>query len=139
MSKEQRPRLSVVALVHDGYGRILMGRRRNGPAKGKFVMPGGGVEIGESVEQALKREVKEETGLLVKVDTSAPLDVAELVGKKAHRVCLIYRADQVDNVSPKKTTDELEDVAFYATNDADAIRDMQEWTRASLLRMGLLT
>jgi len=48
-------------IVRDGM--ILLGKRRNEPGKGKWSIPGGLVELGESVEQTVIREVKEETGL----------------------------------------------------------------------------
>ena len=42
---------------------ILMGRRNKDPNRGLYVLPGGGVEDGETLEQAFCREVMEETGL----------------------------------------------------------------------------
>ncbi|HMA45799.1 MAG TPA: NUDIX domain-containing protein [Frankiaceae bacterium] len=62
------PRVPCVgALVRDGAGRLLLVRRGNEPGRGLWSLPGGRVEPGESAEQALVREVREETGLLVTV------------------------------------------------------------------------
>jgi 8-oxo-dGTP diphosphatase len=44
-------------------GKILLEKRKSEPGKGKWSIPGGLVELGESLEQAVIREVKEETGL----------------------------------------------------------------------------
>lgn len=44
-------------------GKILLIKRRGEPGKGKWSVPGGLVELGETVENAVVREVKEETGL----------------------------------------------------------------------------
>jgi ADP-ribose pyrophosphatase YjhB (NUDIX family) len=57
----------VGALVHDDTGRLLVVRRAREPAAGRWSVPGGRVEPGESDEQAVVREVLEETGLHVVV------------------------------------------------------------------------
>lgn len=52
-------------VVHDG--RVLIGRRGHEPLKGQWSLPGGAVEVGETLEEAVAREVLEETGLRVSV------------------------------------------------------------------------
>ena len=51
------------AVVFDAAGRLLLVRRANPPAQGRWSIPGGRVEAGESHEQAVVRELHEETGL----------------------------------------------------------------------------
>jgi len=48
-------------------GRVLLVRRRQAPLAGEWSLPGGAVELGETLEQALTREIVEETGLHVRV------------------------------------------------------------------------
>ena len=48
---------------------VLLIRRGQAPAKGKWTFPGGVIELGESPEEALKREVREECGLAIDVAT----------------------------------------------------------------------
>lgn len=57
----------VGAVITDASGRFLLIKRANAPAKGTWSLPGGRVEEGESHEQAVVREVAEETGLDVTV------------------------------------------------------------------------
>jgi 8-oxo-dGTP diphosphatase len=56
----------VGAVVHDAGGRLLLIRRGHDPHRGCWSLPGGRVEAGESFEQAVEREVLEETGLTVR-------------------------------------------------------------------------
>ena len=56
-------RPSVSAVIFDGRGRLLLQQRSDG---GQWGLPGGSVEIGESVAAAVVREVLEETGLTVR-------------------------------------------------------------------------
>ena len=61
--------LAVSALVTDATDRVLLIQRGHEPAKGLWSVPGGSVEEGESLEQALVREMWEETKLRVVVGT----------------------------------------------------------------------
>ena len=56
----------VGAVVQDAAGRLLLIRRGHDPHAGLWSLPGGRVEHGETPEQAVRREVLEETGLLVR-------------------------------------------------------------------------
>jgi len=58
---------SVCAIVTDGRGRVLLARRAEEPARGAWDLPGGFVEEGEAPLEALRRELREETGLEVEV------------------------------------------------------------------------
>jgi len=59
-----RPHLAVSAAIFRD-GRVLIVRRGRPPAHGLYTLPGGGVELGETLEQAVVREVREETALAV--------------------------------------------------------------------------
>jgi 8-oxo-dGTP diphosphatase len=52
-------------VIRDNDGRIVLIRRQNDPFRGGYALPGGFVDIGETVEAACRREVLEETGLSV--------------------------------------------------------------------------
>ena len=57
-----RPYLAVSAAIFRD-GRVLIVRRARPPARGVYTLPGGGVELGETLEEAVVREVREETSL----------------------------------------------------------------------------
>lgn len=58
-------RVSVTAIIWDKEGILALRRAKGDSLPGKFVMPGGGLDEGETIEQAVTREVREETGLEV--------------------------------------------------------------------------
>lgn len=61
MAKQEFPRTTVGALVFNPEGKVFL--MKSYKWRGKYVMPGGHIELGEKMEEALKREIKEETGL----------------------------------------------------------------------------
>ncbi len=58
------PKAAVGAVVIK-KGRVLLVKRKYPPKKGKWAIPGGSVNLGESLQAAAEREVKEETGLII--------------------------------------------------------------------------
>lgn len=61
-----RPIIAVGALILRDQA-VLLARRANEPFKGEWSLPGGAVEVGETLAAAVQREVREETGLEVDV------------------------------------------------------------------------
>ena len=92
-SYSDQPVVGVGAVIIK-EGKIALIKRGNEPARGKWTIPGGLVELGESPERAVVRETKEETGL--DVDNPSLMDVVSNVdldekGKiKYHYVIIDY-------------------------------------------------
>jgi ADP-ribose pyrophosphatase YjhB (NUDIX family) len=61
-----RPQLAVSAGIFRD-GKILLVRRARDPARGVYTFPGGRVEFGESLHEAVAREIREETGLTIEI------------------------------------------------------------------------
>jgi 8-oxo-dGTP diphosphatase len=63
----KRPVMGVGAVVLFGDGRVVLVKRRHEPLAGQWSLPGGGLELGETLEAGAAREILEETGLVVEV------------------------------------------------------------------------
>lgn len=59
------PSAAVACFIRNAQGELLLVRRAKDPAKGTLDLPGGFTDMHESAEEAARREVKEETGLVV--------------------------------------------------------------------------
>jgi len=90
-------------------GKILLIKRATEPNKGLWTIPGGKIKFGEKIEDALKREMLEETGLEVEVLNLE--DIYELIMSNGevryHYIILDYRVRRISG-EPKSSTDALE-------------------------------
>src|SRR5437879_11234753 len=106
-----RFRIAVSALIFEG-GRVLLAHRRD---IDWWNLPGGGMEVGETVEEALYREVYEETGLQVEIE--------QLVGvyskQQKKEVVLTFRCHVIGGVLSE--TEETSECCYFATGDQQDI------------------
>jgi 8-oxo-dGTP diphosphatase len=143
-----RPLVGVGAIVHS-EGKILLIQRAKEPNRGLWIIPGGLVELGEGLEKAVVREVKEELGIDVSVESllgvASEMVVDESNKVKYHYVLIDFVVAPLQNeivlneesddygwFSPEtalsiRTTDNIRNmirryVAFMAASSADASR-----------------
>jgi ADP-ribose pyrophosphatase YjhB (NUDIX family) len=116
----EAPLIGIGAVIVN-QGRVLLVQRGREPLKGHWSLPGGLVEVGESLRTAVIREVEEETGLLVE-----PVELIELldrIHREGERIRYHYViADYLCRVTGG---------ALKAASDADAVRwvERAEWNR----------
>jgi len=110
------PQLAVSAGIFRD-GKILLVRRAREPAKGIYTFPGGRVEFGESLTEALTREVREETGLIIEIVGLAGYReyLPARTGGLGHFVILPFAARWVAN--DVALNDELDDAQWLVPGD----------------------
>lgn len=124
------PKLVAVVLV-EHEGQILVGKRNVEPAKGLWSFPGGYVNRGEEVEEAARREVKEETNLDVRLTDL--LGVYSEVDNPV--VVLVYLAAPLNDLSTMQAQEEeIMELAFFSPTAMPPMafssekRIMADWT-----------
>jgi 8-oxo-dGTP diphosphatase len=83
------PKLTVDAVIIFN-GKIVLIQRKNPPYKEKFALPGGFVEIGETTEEAIVREVLEETGLTIEIVKLLGVYSEPSRDPRGHTVSVVY-------------------------------------------------
>jgi 8-oxo-dGTP diphosphatase len=102
---ESRPEVCVGAIAVDD-ARVLLVRRGHGPAAGSWSVPGGRVERGETLAEAVVRELAEETGLEGVCDDL--IGWVERIGDWYHYVVLDFRVTVLDPRDPVAGDDAAE-------------------------------
>jgi 8-oxo-dGTP diphosphatase len=119
MAKPVTPLLAVDCVVLDPANRILLIRRGNEPFRGQYALPGGFVDVGETVEDACRRELMEETG--VKAGKLALVGVFSDPARdpRGHTVSIVFAT----RVRSRKAS---------AGDDAAAVDWIANWQRLDL-------
>jgi len=115
-----QPRLRVAAAVTRG-GKLLLVRHRK-PGEEYFMLPGGGVKWGESMEEALEREVREETGLEVQAGRLLCVSETLYPDGSRHIVNLVFRGLERGGEIRPSSDARVEGCAFVDLGDLPGIR-----------------
>jgi 8-oxo-dGTP diphosphatase len=114
-----RPEVAVGALAVD-HGRLLCIRRGHGPGAGLWSLPGGRVEAGESLYEAVVREVMEETHLEVVVDRF--VGHVERIGDSYHFVILDFAVTLLEPDAEPLAGDDAAEAAWVPFEELGDLR-----------------
>jgi 8-oxo-dGTP diphosphatase len=108
------PKITVDGVVLKD-GKILLVKRKNQPFKGKWALPGGFVEYGETAELAVVREVFEETGLKTRVDSLFGVYSDPRRDPRGHTITVVYLLEVCGGIL--KSGDDAAEVRFFGLDD----------------------
>jgi mutator protein MutT len=115
-----QPIVGVGAIIVQD-GKILLEKRKNAPGKGQWSVPGGLVELGESIEETVLREVREETGLEVEkpehIDVVDNVDLDEQGKIRYHFVIVDYFVKLKGGTA--RAASDAEDVRWVQLGDVE--------------------
>lgn len=118
-----RPQIAVSAAIFRD-GKVLLTRRARSPAKGFYSLPGGRVEFGESLHEALVREIGEETGLAIDIIGLAGWrEVLPAAAGAGHYLIMSFAARWV--AREPVLNDELDDYRWIAPEALASLGDLK--------------
>ncbi len=125
----QDPAPAVGVVILDG-DRVLLIQRANDPGRGQWSVPGGTIELGETFQEAARREAREETGL--EVDAGEVLSLYDLIqrdgaGRVRFHYVIIHLVARYRGGQARPDSDAL-DVGWFDEGQLDGL-DMPERLR----------
>jgi 8-oxo-dGTP diphosphatase len=133
MTRSHVPRVGSAVVVRDGE-TILLGIRKKEPNRGKWVLPGGRIEPFESIADAARREIAEETGLLI--DVNEQIGTFEIVAPPHEHRLIIFSWGSPVGGELRPASDIL--TLRFCHRDELAQLDLSEIVRAVLRKVGWL-
>jgi len=122
MNKKDEVIVAVAAVITDDQRRVLLSLRSEEPKKGYWHHPGGAPKFGESLHQALKRELREELGIEAETTSVQPVFVSQTIipREDRHIICLFYEARVVSG-APRPAQGTAK-VGFFNETEAGKLR-----------------
>lgn len=132
MKVQQCPQIGVGAVVFKD-NKILLVKRKNPPAKNQWAIPGGRLQLGETLREACQREILEETGINIKVGEL--IYTFEVIERRAdgqilfHYVILDFLADYLSGTAIPG--DDATEVGWFSPQDIKSL-DINPYTKKLL-------
>src|SRR5690242_16514560 len=137
MSEEKKPAVVVGAFIRDQAGNILLVKSVKWP--GFWVVGGGHIEFGETIEQALIREVQEEYGLTVKfkriIKPVEFINSPYFYKQDKHFIGLQCECVAANPQEIKLDNDELQEYQWFSLKEASELENLVPITRQTIQEM----
>jgi 8-oxo-dGTP diphosphatase len=121
-TKPSQPRVTVGAIVMK-ENKILLVKRKRAPHQGCWAIPGGKIELGETIQQAAEREIKEETGITIRAKD--PIYIFDYIERdennqiRFHYVIIDVAADYIGG--DLQSGDDAEMANWFTMNEAEEL------------------
>lgn len=106
-----QPKLAADAIIEDARGRVLLIRRRNEPHG--WAIPGGFVDVGETLEEAARREMLEETGLAVELVAQFHTYSEPARDPRHHTITVVFHARPADPAAAPRAGDDALEARYF--------------------------
>ncbi|UDI79058.1 NUDIX hydrolase [Staphylococcus taiwanensis] len=106
----------VYALIQNEEGNVLLVHNTDG---GGWSLPGGKVKYGETLVEALKREVREETGLAIEVNDIVSINEGKSTQMNVHTLFIMFKAQVHDYTTEIQMKDEISTLGWCSIAEAD--------------------
>ncbi|VVB59826.1 ADP-ribose pyrophosphatase [uncultured archaeon] len=116
--KHKTPALTVDGILFNDHS-ILLVQRKHAPFQGAWALPGGFVEYGEKTEDAVVREVFEETNVKTKIHSLFGVYSDPCRDPRGHTVTVVYLIDRVDG--DLRAGDDASSAKFFKMNELPAL------------------
>jgi 8-oxo-dGTP diphosphatase len=125
-AERKRQRIAAYGVCRDADGRLLLARASSSlTVRGRWFLPGGGVQHGESPSDSLRREMDEETGLAVVLGPLLEVlsDVRTVPPDKTnlHTVRLIYQVDSWEGQLRPESDGTTDAVGWFTPDELNAL------------------
>ena len=122
MSKPITPLVAVDAVIKYPENSIVLIRRKNPPFKGELALPGGFVNVGESVEEACIRETYEETNINVNIINLIGVFSNPKRDPRGHNISIAFLCEPLPKTEPPIAKDDAQSVEIVQVSEVESLK-----------------
>ena len=122
MPKPITPLVAVDAVVKYWENSIVLIRRKNPPFRGEFALPGGFVDVGETVEEACIRETYEETNIRVTIKKLIGVFSAPIRDPRGHNISIAFLCEPLTDSEKPLAKDDAQALEIVKFTDLSSLK-----------------